>query len=397
MYMISSCVWIVTAVNQEKFSYPTIMNPPRWSWDKLGHMAFAHSGQAETYNATDLLLLSKFPMVQFDKKENIASMPGVGAEDRFIAAARLVRAHNDGVKILMYLNGLIDFESFYRLHNATAKTPSLLLRNNKGELLRIRGSPVFDVRQPAMRKVFLDAALYGMRSGAFDGVFIDRANWAQQCGGGAWDNDTCETLVVGQRELLVEITAALGEGNITLAKEHAGVDAMDWQVVNAAMTSDSFCSSYCRPPHCTNHTDPASIWSHPGDAQRCADSIATIANMSARGQLTQSHAMGPMSGSLSDEQREFTMAAFLIGAGRLSYFSYADWQHDCWTLAGLRWWPEFDHPLGEPTSPPNTRVPGKRWKYWRNFSSGTTVYVDVATHIAEIRWGHRIAADVDKK
>ena len=88
--------------------------------------------------------------------------------------------------------------------------------------------------------------------------------------------------------------------------------------------------------------------------------------------------------------------AFLIGAGRLSYFSYADWQHDCWTLAGLRWWPEFDHPLGEPTSPPNTRVPGKRWKYWRNFSSGTTVYVDVATHIAEIRWGHKMATDADK-
>ena len=74
------------------------------------------------------------------------------------------------------------------------------------------------------------------------------------------------------------------------------------------MTSDSFCSSYCRAPHCTNHTDPAAIWSHPGDAQRCADSIAVIADMSARGQLTQSHAMGPISGNLSAKQREFTMA-----------------------------------------------------------------------------------------
>ena len=74
------------------------------------------------------------------------------------------------------------------------------------------------------------------------------------------------------------------------------------------MTSDAFCSSYCRPPHCTNTTDPASIWSHPTDAQRCADAIATIANMSARGQLSQSHAMGPFAGDLSAKQREFTIA-----------------------------------------------------------------------------------------
>jgi hypothetical protein len=47
--------------------------------------------------------------------------------------------------------------------------------------------------------------------------------------------------------------------------------------------------------------------------------------------------------------------------------------------------------LGEPTSPPNTRVPGKRWKYTRSFSSGTTVYVDVATRVVEIKW-HSTAA-----
>ena len=41
MYMITSCVWIVTAANQAKFAYPTISNPPRWSWDTLGHMVCA--------------------------------------------------------------------------------------------------------------------------------------------------------------------------------------------------------------------------------------------------------------------------------------------------------------------------------------------------------------------
>ena len=71
--------------------------------------------------------------------------------------------------------------------------------------------------------------------------------------------------------------------------------------------------------------------------QDCADSISTIADMSARGQLSQSHAMGPFkNANLSAEAREFTIAAFLIGAGNLSYFTYANWATDCWELTGAR-------------------------------------------------------------
>ena len=109
--------------------------------------------------------------------------------------------------------------------------------------------------------------------------------------------------------------------------------------------------------------------------------------MSARGQLSQSHGMGPFTGAFADEARAFTMAAFLIGAGNLSYFSHANWASASWELSGTKWWPELDKPLGHPTSPPNTRVPGKRWKYQRNFSSGTTVFVDVATRVVDIQWG----------
>ena len=101
-------------------------------------------------------------------------------------------------------------------------------------------------------------------------------------------------MVPAQRQLLTELTAALGEGNITLAKEHGGTSFVDWQVVNAAMTSDAFCSSYCHG--CNNSITPMMNGWNGVSAQDCADSIATIADMSARGQLTQSHAMGPFEG-----------------------------------------------------------------------------------------------------
>jgi hypothetical protein len=233
-----------------------------------------------------------------------------------------------------------------------------------------------------------------MASGAFNGVFVDRANWAEECsaGRGGWDLETCTTLVPGQRLLMQELTAALGEGNVTLAKEHAGADSIDWQVANAAMTSDTFCSHYCHG--CNDSVAPASSWV-PADYQTCADSIATIANMSARGQLSQSHAMGPFTGALGAEARAFTMAAFLVGAGELSYYSYANWASGCWELAGTGWWPEYDRPLGSPTSPPNTRLPGKRWKYSRAFDSGTTVYVDVATRVVSIDWANETETEAE--
>lgn len=374
-------------------SYPRVANPPAWSWATLGSMAFVHSGVAEGYDAAALALLARFPMVQFDKKQNTASMPNASQEDRFIAAARQVRrARTPGVdppvKILMYLNGLINFPAFERLHDATVRDPSLLLRNAAGEEVELVDDyGVFDMRQPAMRAAFLGAALYGMASGAFDGVFIDRANWAEKCTAGrGWDDATCESVAPAQRLLLEELSAALGEGNITLAKETSDAPMTDWQVANAAMTSDTFCSVYCHG--CNSSIAPASRWAK-GDAQACADSIATIADMSARGQLSQSHAMGPIDGEHAAEARAFTIAAFLVGAGNLSYFSYADWAKDCWELPGTRWWPDYDRKLGDPTSPPNTRLPGKRWKYSRSFSSGTTVYVDVATRVVEIRWAER--------
>ena len=50
-----------------------------------------------------------------------------------------------------------------------------------------------------------------MASGVFDGVFIDTANFAtNKCPAAKLGNTTCAALVVGQRQLLADITDALG-------------------------------------------------------------------------------------------------------------------------------------------------------------------------------------------
>ena len=92
-------------------------------------------------------------------------------------------------------------------------------------------------------------------------------------------------------------------------------------------------------------------------------------------------------GPVGAAQRAFTMAAFLVAAGNHSYYSYADWAGGCWSLAGTRWWPEFDRPLGDPVTAPLQRAKGARFVYERNFSRGAMVRIDVAKHEATIVWG----------
>ena len=484
----------------EALAPPPLENPPSFAWTTLGHMTFAHITKTTDFNATDLMLLKRYPIVQFDKDQNTLSMPNSSQEDRFIAAARQIKAANPNAKTLMYLNGLIDFPAFQRLSGPVGADPSLLLHNAKGELVRtLLPHPTFDHRNPAMRKLFVSDAAYGINSGAFDGVFVDRANYASRAlldlqegrmqpdDKHGWDIPTASSMVPAQTQLFVNLTRMLGPTRIVLAKETSGgAHFTDWAVANAAMTTDTFCSSYnpkthvpgprskcggdkwsfpvcgntprtpsiaqvnvsnyakcqeacCRDVRCQavlfntqakfcrlysetynanfvcmngrNGTHQADEWlankAAPGvgskcpvvhprwnttvwNASQCREEMSTVAEAAARGQLTESHGMGPIDSKtpIADQMaaREFTIATFLVAAGNFSYFSYASWI-EAWTLAGTRWWSEYDRPLGHPLDPPMTLVgPASDMKYRRRFSSGTVVTVDLPARTATVNW-----------
>ena len=380
-------------------AYPVPAAPPAWAWDSLGSMAFAHVCQGQHFNKSQLAFLAEYPFVQFDKTMNTESMPNASQEDRFVDAARQVKGVSPDAKVLLYLNGLLDFPAFTPLAAATAADPSLLIHNAAGEAAKIRGHGVFDMRQEKMRRVFIDDAARAMGSGVIDGVFVDRADWGEKCNGAkaGWDAETCSTLVPAQRTLLSEMGTALGAKAIVLAKDTSHAPMTDWQVANTVMTSDAFCSTYCNAPSCNKSTTtPAERWNN-ASRDDCVTSMETIANMSARGQISQSHAMGPTDDRPADaaKQREFTAGCFLIAAGNLSYFSYADWASGSWSIGGTRWWEEYDRQLGAPTSPPMTRAisainaADTDFTFVRSFASGTTVRVDVAAHRATIAWAGR--------
>ena len=242
----------------KSLSPPPLKHPPAFAWTTLGHMTFAHVTKTTHFNATDILLLKRYPIVQFDKGQNTQSMPNSSQEDRFISAARQIKAANPNAVTLMYLNGLIDFTAFTRLSDPVTADPSLMLRNSKGDLVHTLPPLVtFDHRNPKMRKLFVADAEYGVQSGAFDGVFVDRANYASRAllevregkmhpdDVHGWDEPTAASMVPAQTKLFAELTAALGPTRVVLAKETGGgAPFTDWAVANAAMTTDTFCSSY---------------------------------------------------------------------------------------------------------------------------------------------------------
>lgn len=122
------------------------------------------------------------------------------------------------------------------------------------------------------------------------------------------------------------------------------------------------------------------------DPQQCLTDMQTVALAATRGQLTESHGQGPPGDVVS---RTFTIGCFLVAAGNYSYFSHASWlKSGAWSLAGTQWWPEYDHPLGEPIDPPLAPASqGSPWKFSRRFSSGTSVTVDLEAQRAQISWG----------
>lgn len=352
---------------------------PRFSFDHVP--VFFHVTKTTPFNASELQLLSRAALVTFDKDMNAASMPGASAEQRFAAAAAQVKtASHQKTQTLFYTNGLIDFAMFWGLHNATVAAPGkYLLHNTTGGLVDVLPPyPSFDVTKTAMRELYVQECLRAVQSGPFDGVFVDRANYARralQLQGGhipreGMDPATAERLVPGQRLLLANLTAALGATHILLAKlSYIEADATAFQVANAAMASDTFCSNYKSQAHY--------------NATQCRDAIRLNAQYAARGQLTESHGMGPLTDTA---QREFTLACFLVSMGKYSYFTYAtEDPAGAWALEGTRWWPEYDKPLGVPLGAANVSSDG--WVFRRSFSSGTAVEVDVLHHSATITWG----------
>ncbi|XP_065837790.1 uncharacterized protein [Oscarella lobularis] len=349
-------------------TWPVPSRFPEFSWDTVP--VFCHMCKpGGLFNDTELKFLTRFPIVTIEKGQGV-NETGY-AEDKMIAAAKQIKSAQKSVWTLFYMNAILDWE-FYHLHEIMLQHPEYWLRDDNGNVIRRGGDHsfpqskdgmlIFDQTKKVVRDVFTSDCVNSTMDGAFDGCFVDRANWALRIlddGGSPLKNVSTariKELANGQVQLLSEMQTALTDSRIVIAKDVGGAAGFtDWPYVDAIFLSDCYCCS-----------------------STCARDIEAAINATKRGQLLQCH----VDGKLNDHDNFiFHLSTFLIVAGNHSYFAYSEgWYLESY---GLKWWPEYSKPLGSPLGPANCTGT----VYQREFSSGTHVWVDIETKKGNITWG----------
>jgi hypothetical protein len=364
-------------------------SPPLFSWDTLP--VFMHGQNASgPLNATALRFMSQFPLVTIGGGQDLGSELCCN-EEKVAVAAAAIKAHNASVRVMYYLNSLINFPQTH-LHAALAgaNASRLLLRDARGELVylgqcgKMRGvnHTLFDHSQPAMRAMWTAnvAGVLRANRGLVDGVFADRAGNATAA---AEIDLSCVDFAPGQLR-------AWDAGHWqAIADTQAAVSAITPTGIVVANGADQTAAMGLRegsPPWLARMFEnfvPLRRTNVPA-----TDQLAVLAN---EGTIAQVHAdfceydSAVYNGSL---------AAFLIGARAYSYYACTgNAKQQGWGMD--QGWDQFSadyrRPLGAPLGNATLGRNGHVWQ--RKFSAGAVAYLDVSAEngtswgVGCVRWG----------
>lgn len=297
------------------------------------------------------------------------------------------------------MNAHLDW-TFYKLHHQMELNPSWAVQRDlgvSGEPCLQHGDPTFpqppngllcfNHTKTATRTAFVDACVNATTAGGFDGCFIDSAGVANNAGQAAYakrcntSTQLMEELGEGTTTLLRDLQTAVGPNKLIIAKDafNGGSEAY----VNSIFPMDTFCSCY----NCDPNTWATKVFREGTTyAGVCQTQIQEAIKLGKRGQVAVLHGevnawLGANSTAL-EEDFTFALASFLIAASDSSFFGYSNG----WYYNGTAWHPEYDKPLGAPTSDAAQGSGSANMTWSRGFASGTVVTLDVLAHTAAIEW-----------
>ena len=293
---------------------------------------------------------------------------GSFAEQRILAAARQLKAAaasaGRALATVAYFNSVLDWP-YYALHADMLSHPGYSVKNASGTPVRLHGDEsfpqppegmlVFDFAQADVRSWYASACAALVASGDVDGCFQDRAGAPALPG-----VRNASAYNAGHDAVLVAAQARLPDGFI-IANGHVPSGAPT--TVRATMI-EFFAA------------DEASI--------------EALRGFAAAGLIVHAHANSRACGAGAG----FTslLAAFLIGAGRASYFACSHgWQVDPrWPAPGadddwLNWPADYDRPLGAPCG--DAVKLADRWTRAFGDACRTHVAFNTTTNEGTIEWG----------
>lgn len=358
-------------------------NFPEFSWDSIP--LYMHIRKAKAYTNKELQFLSKFPLLTFEKSNGHKTYGSI--EKGTLVSAKAVKKLNPKSKILYYRNVIVHYGG-YDANKELEEIPGALLANEKGETKLVRNQvAAYDLSNSKLRKWWVDHCKEMTSHPSIDGLFLDgnikalEPNYLKREVGKEKKNATIE----GYHKMMKDTREAIGSDKLMLANiirarfDNAGLEYLGY-----------FDGSYLEG------------FSHEvGKVSREDYMVKGIAAMQEAGKagkmvvFTTGFKLNENKSKMSidegfsqvdsDEEAQkaltYPLAIFLISAEKYSYFRV----HEGYSADGnkrwMRWFDEYDRPLGAPLE----KAKKEGYKYTRKFKHAT-VSLDLKAETAEINW-----------
>eukprot|EP00117_Sycon_ciliatum_P049745 scpid74102/ scgid35225/ len=288
---------------------------PAVNWDTLP--VFWHAADANgPFNASTLDFIARFPLATIEKFQAQRVEPrNTAAEEKIVAAAKQIKERSSQVKVLFYLNSVMDWD-MYTLHSYCEQhKQAMWLFDDSNKPVLLRGQNTFNVTSAAVRQTWINTVLTAKKSGYIDGVFVDRGQEPD-----SFPNIDAAKMAAwkhGHDLHMSEIQKAMGENMIVISNNR------DYPDVNARMMERFFVMDFDQN---TPYLD-----------------LVTLMHEATYPHLVEVHGE-----PCTPVVRNATLAAFLVGAGDHAYYACTKG----WSVqtGWMTWYDEYSKKLGAPLS-----------------------------------------------
>ncbi|MGB6222283.1 MAG: putative glycoside hydrolase [Haloferula sp.] len=355
---------------------------PRWSWDTP--QSYIHVGRTPgIFPQSDIDFLARTSNFVCLEKAHALDQLGSTEEGIKRDAGRL-KAKNPDMKVLFYMNSILNFGPFYDILNVVNNSSDLVLRESNGNIVRKNGgSQIYNLPDPGFRDWWAGIAGDSISKYNSDGVFADalfQANGYRQYMGASGGSASVAQVVTWQNDQMSRAGDSMRdvrpEGGLVIVNGFRGTNGLQWLPGADGAIAEHF-TAYGT-----------------ATASQIRNDLNTFSSIVDAGKIaifkgwpdpdfvfTNSEKMKEPYDDLALEARNkisFSLACYLLVAEPYTYFAYSwGYRHANGSLVD---YPEFRMPLGKPLG----KAQANGWSYTRSFEHAD-VSVNLQTRDVSIR------------
>jgi len=358
-------------------------NYPSFSWDRIP--LYMHIRKATSFSDDEIAFIARFPLITFEKANGHKDHGSV--EKGALIAARAVKKINPDATILYYRNVMVHYGDYDANKGFDALQGAFLVDSGGNDKL-VRGRlPAYDLSSPGVRRWWVESCRSVVADPAIDGVFLDGNIKALEPGYLARQIGAAkkERTIAGYHLMMADTRSAIGPGKLMVANlirarfARAGLEYMhhfDGSYIEGSFRKVGG-TSY--EDYVVKGIEAMRQAAREGRIIAFTSALAQPGNTSEMG-IDEGHAK-VASDAAAREALLYPLAVFLVCAEEYSYFRVHEGNSADADDRWMRWFPEYDRPLGPPAGP----AARKGLVYTRSFAHAD-VRLDIGARRGEIVW-----------